>query len=116
MQLESTLIEFPDWAIVQIAARCARRVEPLYRAAWPEAPENMCVALTRSIVAAENPEQFSDEIGSTVAIDSHRAVTAARRAGNQLAVFAAAAAANSVSAGLCWLSAMSPLENAVSSI
>ena len=33
------LDKLPRWAIVAFAARCARRVQPLFTALWPVAPQ-----------------------------------------------------------------------------
>src|SRR4051812_42839932 len=42
---EQDLAALPLWARVAFAARCARRVLPLYRAAWPDAPAEHVAAL-----------------------------------------------------------------------
>jgi hypothetical protein len=44
----------PRWAIVAFAARCGRRVEPLFQRSWPQAPEHHVEAVSRSIALAEN--------------------------------------------------------------
>ncbi len=43
----------PRWAQVAFAIRCARRVQPLFKAAWPEAPEDDVVAVEQAIHNAE---------------------------------------------------------------
>jgi hypothetical protein len=43
----------PRWARVAFAARCARRVEPLFRQAWPDAPVELVEAVQRAVECAE---------------------------------------------------------------
>lgn len=45
--------QLPRWARVAFAARCARRVEPLYTIDWPEAPAKHIEALDIAITMAE---------------------------------------------------------------
>jgi hypothetical protein len=43
----------PRWAVVAFAARCARRVAPLFQRAWPEAPASDVAAVLRAVRLAE---------------------------------------------------------------
>jgi hypothetical protein len=43
----------PHWARVAFAARCARRVQPLFAAAWPDAAPARVAAVERAIALAE---------------------------------------------------------------
>jgi len=43
----------PHWTRVAFAARCARRVQPLFAEAWPEAPQTRVAAVERAIALAE---------------------------------------------------------------
>lgn len=50
---EEELRELPRWARVAFAARCARCVQPLFRALWPKAPARHCEAIDRAVQIAE---------------------------------------------------------------
>lgn len=43
----------PRWAIIAFAARCARRVEPLFKKAWPTAPRNHLDAIRDAVEETE---------------------------------------------------------------
>ncbi|MEM9065772.1 MAG: hypothetical protein AAGB51_09820, partial [Planctomycetota bacterium] len=43
----------PRWALVAYAARCARRVQPLFKASWPDAPAEHVEAVDKAITLAE---------------------------------------------------------------
>jgi hypothetical protein len=45
--------ELPRWAMVAFAARCARRVQPLFEARWPDAPSERVRAVDRAIGMSE---------------------------------------------------------------
>ncbi len=47
------IAELPRWAMVAFAARCARRVLPLYKHSWPDASEKHVRDLTRAVEIAE---------------------------------------------------------------
>lgn len=49
---EETL-KLPRWAHVAFAARCARRVQPLFKVGWPDAPLEDVEAVNRMIQMAE---------------------------------------------------------------
>ena len=50
---EAEVAALPRWARVAFAARCARRVLPLFRTAWPDAPREYAEAVKRAIEVAE---------------------------------------------------------------
>lgn len=50
---EEELATLPGREIVAFAARCARRVEPLFLASWPDAPEEHVLAVRHAIEIAE---------------------------------------------------------------
>ena len=71
--------ELPNLAIVAFAARCARRVQPLLRAGWPDAPEEELEAVETAIAVAE---QYS-ATGTASLVEtaqSYRATETARAA------------------------------------
>jgi hypothetical protein len=43
----------PRWAMVAFAARCARRVQPVFTAAWPSVPSQHVEAVATAIASAE---------------------------------------------------------------
>ncbi|MFN0146596.1 MAG: hypothetical protein ACKVT1_08805, partial [Dehalococcoidia bacterium] len=47
------LVKLPRWARVAFAARCARRVQPLFLKHWPSAPKEHVEALDKAITLAE---------------------------------------------------------------
>lgn len=53
LPIQETLKSLPRWAIVAFAARCARRVEPLFLRAWPEAPVALWPAVSQAVAYAE---------------------------------------------------------------
>ena len=59
----------PRWARVAFAARCARRVLPLYRRLWPTAPppaeHARLVELAEQAAGAANPHTASDAVTAT---------------------------------------------------
>ncbi|MBX3322800.1 MAG: hypothetical protein KF757_07395 [Phycisphaeraceae bacterium] len=50
---EEELATLPRWACVAFAARCARRVQPLYKHFWPDAPAKHVEALDKVITLAQ---------------------------------------------------------------
>ena len=87
---EKELATLPRWACVAFAARCARRVQTLYKLFWPEAPvehvETLDKVITLVQASAAGPSSTSDS-----AFDAN--VTAAAAAVYAANVTAAAAAA-----------------------
>ncbi len=51
--IEKEIAALPRWARVAFAARCARRVQPLFQAFWPEAPPEHVAAVDTAITLAE---------------------------------------------------------------
>jgi hypothetical protein len=51
--LEDGLAALPRWAGVALAARCARRIQPLFAAAWPGVTLNRVARVDRGITVAE---------------------------------------------------------------
>lgn len=47
------IAQLPIWAIVAFAARCARRVQPLFTRAWPDAPKEHVQAVDEAITFSE---------------------------------------------------------------
>lgn len=50
---EKEIAQLPRWARVAFAARCARRVEPLYLKCWPNAPEKYVLGIGRAVDLTE---------------------------------------------------------------
>ena len=73
--------EIPAFARVAFAARCARRVEPLFKAAWPRAPELHMESVRQAIVLAESiPRNVSFSFRSSVVRAGKAAADAAKSA------------------------------------
>ncbi len=53
VSVAEVLRKTPRWLIVAFAARCGRRVEPLFKRSWPQAPAKHVDAVSRSIALAE---------------------------------------------------------------
>lgn len=53
--------QLPKWARVAFAARCARRVEPLYTSFWPDAPLKYVSVLQEGIQLAEQSAAAADD-------------------------------------------------------
>jgi hypothetical protein len=86
---QADLMALSRWARVAFAARCARRVQPLYAKAWPDAPDRHREALEKAIALAES------------AARSGRAAEDARlAASNAYAATMAAAVPNVIRAGV----------------
>nr|CAA9293149.1 hypothetical protein AVDCRST_MAG63-4535 [uncultured Armatimonadetes bacterium] len=82
------LARLPLWAAVAFAARCARRVQPLFEAGWPQtakfrrARAEQAAALERAIAVAERfAAQAAGEPGYSAAADADHAVDAQTAAG-----------------------------------
>ncbi len=85
----------PRWARVAFAARCARRVQPLFKLLWPEAPRKHIAAVDRAITLAEllaaDPASARDDLDAAVRA-VYAACTDAWADNNESAAFAAQAA------------------------
>lgn len=93
---EEDIVKLPCWARVAFAARCARRVQPIFAASWPQAPEkhvdtieNAISYAERSAAAANASEHFIYTVVN-VASDAYKAKSYA-------AMFVADAAVNACS-------------------
>jgi hypothetical protein len=69
---EEEIAQLPRWAKVAFAARCARRVLPLYQKSWPEAPEKYVDVLWSTVESAE----LSASIATASAKEEETAVVA----------------------------------------
>jgi hypothetical protein len=79
---EADLRKLPRWAIVALAARNARRVQPLVVAAWARAPKREIEAVDTAISIAESAargEQVSFSAAADAAAATSTAVTFATR-------------------------------------
>lgn len=92
------ILQLPRWARVAFAARCARRVQPLFLAAWPQVPQKYAEAIVRAIDFAEQSAAdaakaaYADADADADAYAA-RADAAAARADAAAAAYAARAAA-----------------------
>ena len=93
------LNRLPRWAVVAIAARCARRVQKLF-SEWPGATKNMYELIERSIAMAETAGHANREAESTIVDRTHLLARAADRAGEPVAYHAAEAANHAAVAGV----------------
>ncbi len=82
--------ELPRWARLAFAARSARRVQPLFKASWPQAPDKHIIALDNAITLAERSAADADD--DAYAADYY-GVTAASYAADFYAATAASYAA-----------------------
>src|SRR4051812_39822284 len=73
------LRSLPQLAVVEFAARCARRVQPLYKALWPDARPKQVAAVDKAIRLAEAIASARDGRAAGVA-DATAAVGAANAA------------------------------------
>jgi hypothetical protein len=87
---ESDLEKLPRRAVVAFAARCARLVLPIFKAAWPDAPQKHLVAVERAVLVAELEGAGSREAGGRGA--DAKAAEASVAASHAAADAAAAAA------------------------
>lgn len=74
------LMKLPRWALVALASRCARLLEPHFAAAWPNAPEAHRNALRRAIEIAANSAVCGELVeGHRSALDAASDAGRARR-------------------------------------
>lgn len=89
----------PRWARVAFAARCARRVEPLFLKLWLEAPQKHVSAVSRAVVVAEQSAAAAFSAARDAATrDAAAAAPAAVLANADHAAHVAAAAAYATNA------------------
>jgi len=87
---EEEIAQLPRWARVAFAARCARRVLPLFQKYWPTAPEEHVRAVRSAVEFAESAAARGDD---AVTVDSILAAEAADAAGTTARAANAARAA-----------------------
>ena len=93
-QVKEKLTGLPRRAVVAFAARCARRVQPLFVAAWPDAPQKHLDAIEKAIVLAERYGQGDKITAADAYADAYAdAVAYAARAADARAAAAYADAA-----------------------
>lgn len=85
----------PPTAIIAFAARCARRVQPLYKHSWPDAPKKHVQALDRAITLVQLSAASPD---STSSSELNAAASAATHAAHAASVASAASHAASAAA------------------
>ncbi|MEW6741878.1 MAG: hypothetical protein AB1486_03880 [Planctomycetota bacterium] len=93
----------PRWAVVAFAARCARRVEPLFRRCWPDAPRDLLSHVAQAVAYAERcaaKAESEPELAKVFALwadeASERAAFGPKAVAESGAYSAAHAAANAV--------------------
>src|SRR5260370_9736553 len=102
---KAELSSLPRWAIVAFAARCAERVEPLFKRAWPQAPNSHVLAVRRAVQYAKEAaaRAFADideakQIALAADMASHEADWGDEAVAESNAYFSAHSAANAVGA------------------
>lgn len=90
---EKEIRRLPRWAQVAFAARCARRVQPLFQAGWPKAPAEHVEAVKRAIRIAETGAAGTTRAGAVAVAASASAATRAVSAASGQARLSAASAA-----------------------
>jgi hypothetical protein len=99
---EEELRALPRWAVVAFAARCARRVQPLFTHFWPKAPREHIEAVDRAIsltqASAADPSSVSTYEVRAAADYVDDAYVAATAADIPEAAYATSPAANAAHA------------------
>ena len=90
---EEEIARLPRWARVAFAARCARRVLPLFARHWPEAPEEHVRAVVSAVEFAEDAATNANDAVTVDSIWAEEAADAANAAGIVVAAHVARAAA-----------------------
>ena len=97
-EIEGQLKDIPRWGCVAFAARCARRVQPLFVKSWPDAPQEHIDAIEKAIDLAElmaaDPSVRNRGAADTGANAAAAARAAANAKANARTAHAAAYAAN----------------------
>lgn len=90
------IAQLPRWARIAFAARCVRRVQPLYEGLWPDAPQKHISAIEHAIALAER----TAAIGLSESYESiaRKAATAADPAIHRAAAYVAYAASSAAAA------------------
>ena len=100
--------QLPRWARVAFAARCARRVLPMFTKHWPDAPREHVEAVTRAVefagsAAHDDDDDFEFDAPYADAADAAvaaRNAAADARSAADAADYAAAAARSAATAGI----------------
>ena len=84
------IAEIPVLAMIAFAARCARRVQPLFVASWTDAPKNHIRAIEYAISLAEETAKSGKQkqLGQ-IGTDANTAAQDATVKGNDIAAYAA---------------------------
>ena len=90
---KEALASVPGIACVAFAARCARRVQPLFLVSWPAAPQRLYALLDGAIETVEESVQGVDRTNSTFAFNAMSAVKGASKANAEQASLAASTVA-----------------------
>ncbi len=90
---QKELSEIPSMACVAFAARCARRVQPLFLISWPQAPERLYHLLDGAVATVEESSLGIDRKNSTFAFNGMSAVKAAYTVGAEQAAAVASTVA-----------------------
>ena len=104
LPIRDELTDLPRWACVAFAARCARRVLPLFARAWPAAPRRFSYAVARAVTLAERAAAHAGadpDHARALALEADLAAEQAAsdaEAGRTAAYSAAHAAVNAVGA------------------
>lgn len=104
LKIQEGLRVLPRLALIAFAARCARRVQPLFLEAWPDAPDGLVEGVARAVCFVERVAVF-DELNSFVRplarslgrwadLAAHHASFAPERVASSGAYYCAHAAAN----------------------
>ena len=97
-KIEAKLRDLPIWARVAFAARCARRVQPWFKASWPGAPNKLLKAVETAVTFAEDSARTATATDTAVDTVARAASFAADRAARnsaaarKVAIVASAAA------------------------
>ena len=95
---EAELGQLSYWGMVAFAARCARRVLPLFRHAWPDAPDEHLAAVIRVIELTERSAATTDPHYPSVRDAADRVTATATAATPPVAAAVARAAENAATA------------------
>lgn len=90
------IAQLPRWAIVAFAARCARRVQPLFTFAWADAPKEHIEAIDLAIIVAERCATYAKVADALYDANTAKAAYAAKAADATKAAYATKAAAYAV--------------------
>ncbi|MEM7233957.1 MAG: hypothetical protein AAF517_17395 [Planctomycetota bacterium] len=84
---EDELTQLPRWALVALAARCARRAQPLFSSDWPDAPEEFKQSIDEALALTE-ASAANAEVDERLPTAGQLAGNTATTAGNLTARFA----------------------------